>query len=194
MNVDQVGSSTGMTDVLARNWWMIALRGVAALVFAAIVFSWRGITLQQFVDVFGLFAVLNGGLALTAAFTAPAGAPRFGVLMGTGAINIVAGLIALAAPGLTLMTARVLIAFWGCTSGFAEIGCGRRLRQHGWWLIGAGTISLILLVLLISWPGPAFVTLVHYLGWWAILFGVLLLAQSMQLRTHDAEATSASPA
>jgi uncharacterized membrane protein HdeD (DUF308 family) len=185
MDGDEVRGNIGVTDVLAGNWWMLALRGVAAIALAVVAFAWRPITLHQFVDVFGLFAVLNGGLALSAAFKAPAGAPRFGVLMGTGAINVVAGLLALAAPGMTVGTFRVLIALWGSASGFAEIACGMRLREgnlKGWWLVVAGTVSLLLIVVMISWPPPSLPWVVLYVGWWAVLFGVSLIGSAIQLR------------
>ena len=45
-----------MLHALARNWWIILLRGICALVFGLLTFVWPGVTLVTLVLLWGAFA------------------------------------------------------------------------------------------------------------------------------------------
>lgn len=53
--------------LLARNWWLFLLRGVAALMFGVLSLVWPGISLATLVLLFGAYALVDGIFALTAA-------------------------------------------------------------------------------------------------------------------------------
>jgi uncharacterized membrane protein HdeD (DUF308 family) len=55
-------------DVLARNWWMILLRGVAGILFGFITFVAPGISLAVLVLLFGAYAIVSGALLVTLSF------------------------------------------------------------------------------------------------------------------------------
>ena len=63
---------------LAENWWLLLLRGLAAIAFAVIAFMWPGITLVALTYLFGIYAIVDGVVAIWAAFNAPGDAgPRW---------------------------------------------------------------------------------------------------------------------
>ncbi len=57
-----------MLHALARYWWLILLRGIAAIIFGVLAFIWPGITLVTLVLFYGAFALVDGVLALVHAF------------------------------------------------------------------------------------------------------------------------------
>jgi uncharacterized membrane protein HdeD (DUF308 family) len=55
-------------ETAARHWWAFALRGVVAILFGVLAFALPGVTLTVLVLFWGAFALVDGVLALVAAF------------------------------------------------------------------------------------------------------------------------------
>src|SRR5438552_18668310 len=87
-------------DTLRRNWWLLALRGLAAVIFGVLAFVRSGATLITLVWLFGAFALVHGVLSLAVAAKAPKGYPRFGSLILGGLLGILAGVLSLLWPAL----------------------------------------------------------------------------------------------
>src|SRR3954452_18650862 len=133
-------------DLLARNWWLMALRGFVAILFGVLAFVWPGMTLLTLVFLYGAYALVNGILAFMVAFKAPKGYPRFGSLVFQGVFSIAVGVIAFVMPGITALALVLLIAFWAIVTGIFEIMAAVRLRKviaNEWFLILAGVVSVL---------------------------------------------------
>src|SRR5262245_22910368 len=61
-----------MLHALAKCWWALLLRGIAAIVFGVLAFAWPGLTLVTLVLLYGAFALVDGVLSLIAAFSGSA--------------------------------------------------------------------------------------------------------------------------
>jgi uncharacterized membrane protein HdeD (DUF308 family) len=174
-----------MADLLTRKWWLLALRGLAAVLFGVLAFIWPGITLLTLVYLFGFYALINGVLAFVHAYYAPKGFPKFGGLIFEGLFSIGAGVIAFITPGITALALVLLIAAWAIVTGIVEIVAAVRLRKvitHEWLLILAGIASLAFGVLLVISPAPGAVALVWWIGAFALAFGVLLISLAFRMR------------
>ena len=64
---DRAGSTTGwppgddaMSNLLAQNWWVIALRGVVAIIFGIIALFMPGAALLAFVLLFAAYMLVDG--------------------------------------------------------------------------------------------------------------------------------------
>jgi uncharacterized membrane protein HdeD (DUF308 family) len=56
-----LGPGWSMVNALAKNWWLLLLRGIAAVVFGVLAFVWPGLTLLTLVLFYGAFALRGRG-------------------------------------------------------------------------------------------------------------------------------------
>jgi uncharacterized membrane protein HdeD (DUF308 family) len=56
-----------LLHTLAKNWWLLLLRGICAILFGVLTFVWPGITLLTLVLLYGAYALVDGVLALAEA-------------------------------------------------------------------------------------------------------------------------------
>jgi uncharacterized membrane protein HdeD (DUF308 family) len=169
---------------LARNWWAIALRGVAAVVFGVLALLLPGATLAALVLLFGAYAIVEGVFSLIAAVRGRTDEPRW-LLALQAIVSIAAGFVAFLWPGLTALVLLYVIAAWALVIGVLQIVAAARLhsqiRGEGW-LVLSGILSMIFGVLMIWAPGAGALALVLWIGSYAIVFGALLIVLAFRLR------------
>src|SRR4051794_31307800 len=98
-------------DTVARNWWMVLLRGVVAILFGIATFAAPGLSLAALVFVWGAYALADGVLALGTAFSRRRTAPWW-VLVIQGLAGIAAGVLTFVWPGITAFVLLYVIAAW----------------------------------------------------------------------------------
>jgi uncharacterized membrane protein HdeD (DUF308 family) len=189
-----------MSTFIYGNWWMVALRGVAALAFGLFAFLLPGVTLATLLLWFGAFAVVDGALDLLSAVRGRAGVhPPWWAALARGVIGIAVGVVTFLWPALTAISLLYLVAAWALLTGVLEIGAALHLRGAGWGAgsLGlAGALSIAFGLALAFAPGPGIFALLWLVGAYATVFGVLLLALAFQLRRARgprATSSSASP-
>lgn len=174
-----------MTSILAQNWWALALRGLAAIVFGVLVFVWPGLSLLALVWWFAAYALLDGLLAIVAAIRAAGRQQRWGSMLLEGVIGMAAGVLAFLWPDITALALLYLMAAWSILTGIFEIAAAIRLRHviEGEWLLGLGGAASILFgLLLMVFPGTGALAILWLIGGFTLLFGVVLLLLAWRLR------------
>jgi uncharacterized membrane protein HdeD (DUF308 family) len=172
-------------DTLARNWWAIALRGVAGIVFGILAFVMPGVTLAVLVLLFGAYALVDGIFNIIAAITGHTGAQSWWMLLLEGLVSVAAGLVTFFMPGLTALTLVYVISAWAIITGVLEIVAAIRLRKvitNEWWLVLGGVLSIVFGVFIAAAPDAGALALVFWIGAYAIVFGALLVALGFRLR------------
>ncbi|HMN36235.1 MAG TPA: HdeD family acid-resistance protein [Hyphomicrobium sp.] len=173
-------------DALARNWWLILLRGILAVIFGVLTFIWPGLTLFTLVIFYGAFALLDGIVALVASVTGGAPAPRWWLAV-VGLVGIAAGVVTLMWPGITGLVLLYFIAGWAIAAGVFQIIGAIRLRKEiegEWLLVASGILSVAFGLLVLAYPGAGALGLAFAIGGFAIVYGVMLIAFSLRLRKH----------
>jgi uncharacterized membrane protein HdeD (DUF308 family) len=171
---------------LARFWWILALRGVLAILFGVLAFLWPGLLWLVVVATFAVYALIDGVLAIMAAVSTHGHGERWWALLLEGLVGITAGVLAIALPGITQLALLYLIAGWLIATGVFEIIAAIRLRQYiqGEWLLAlSGVLSIILGLVLGIAPLEGLVVVAWMIGVYAVAFGVLMLVLALRLRS-----------
>ena len=173
-----------MLQTLTANWWALALRGLAAVLFGLLTFFLPGITLVTLVLLFGAYALVDGVFNVVAFFRV---ASHQWALLIEGVVGIVAGALTFAWPAITALALLYVIAFWAILTGIFEIVAGIRLRKsiaNEWLLLLIGVFSLVFGLLILFAPGTGALAIILWIGAYALVFGIFLLALAFRLRRH----------
>jgi uncharacterized membrane protein HdeD (DUF308 family) len=181
-----------MKDFFSNTSAMLALRGVAAIIFGVVALASPGITLSALLIVFGAFVFVDGVAAIAMAITGESTLPRW-VLLLDGIAGVILAGITLVAPGVTALALLYMIAIWALFTGSLMIGgavSGETFGRPAWLMALDGIISVAFGVALIAWPGDGIVAIVWALGLYAIFAGGTMLFGAF-LFPDRAEAISA---
>ncbi|MEU6711613.1 HdeD family acid-resistance protein [Nonomuraea sp. NPDC046802] len=176
---------------ISRTWWLLLVRGIAAIIFGILTWAWPAITLLVLVIIFGVFALVNGVFALGAGFRH--GEQSRVWLIVSGIIGILAGIVALVWPGITSLALLFVVAFWAILAGISEIAAGFHLRktiEDEWMLIVGGILLVLFGIILLLWPGAGLLSLVWLLGFFAILYGIAMAVLAFRVKKLTPGATA----
>jgi uncharacterized membrane protein HdeD (DUF308 family) len=186
-----------MLHALAKSWWVLLLRGIAAIVFGVLAFAWPGLTLVTLVLLYGAFALVDGVLALIAAFSGSAKPiPTWWlIVIGLlGLLGIGAGVVTFLWPGITAVLLIMFIGAWALVHGIFEIIGAIQLRKeidNEWMLIFSGLLSVLFGIVVLIAPGAGAVGLVWAIAAYSIVFGITFVALAFRLRGHVHSAVAA---
>src|SRR5215469_2005759 len=184
-----------MIHELARNWGWIALRGVLAILFGVVALASPASAFAAIVLLFGAYAFVDGVFDLIALFRG-AGKDRFWALLLEALVGIGIGVLTIARPATTALILLYYVGIWAILSGIFELAAAIRLRKEitgEFWLGLAGVLSIVFGVLLFATPGPAALALTIWIGAFALVFGVTLLALAFRLRRYHTGHMPAAP-
>jgi uncharacterized membrane protein HdeD (DUF308 family) len=176
----------GNVDVhaLGARWWMLVVRGIAAVLFGVVALAWPGISLLALVLVWGAYALLDGIASVALSARAGGEGRRWGWLLFEGLVGIGAAVLTAMWPGITAFALLMVIAVWAVLTGVAEIVAAIQLRRvvRGEWMLAvSGVLSIGFGVVTIILPGPSALALVTILGAYAVVFGVFVTALGFRL-------------
>jgi uncharacterized membrane protein HdeD (DUF308 family) len=174
---------------LADNWWLVLLRGIAAIAFGVLAFFWPGLTLLTLTFLWGFYTIADGVFSLWAGLSGT-GTTRTSSrwwLALIGVVSIVAGGLAFFYPGMTQFVLLIFIASWAIVIGILSIVGAIQLRKElddEWLMILGGLVSIGFGVLVFLMPGAGALSLVWIIAWYAVFAGVTYIALAFRLRKH----------
>jgi uncharacterized membrane protein HdeD (DUF308 family) len=176
-----------MPAVLVANWWALVLRGIAAIIFGVLTFASPGVTIAVLVIFFGVYALIDGILAIISAIRAAEHHRHWTAFAIEGIVGILVGLFALFTPLGAAALFVYLLGAWALITGVLEIIAALRLRRHipgEWALILTGVLSILFGIFVFFAPLAGLVALVWIIAVYAILFGILWITLGLRLRNH----------
>lgn len=176
-----------MNQTLLRSWWLLALRGIVAILFGAAAILLPGITLVTLAALFAAFALLAGALWTFAAIRHRKHDPRWWVLLLLGLLSVAAGTVAALHPALTAVALILLVGANALATGVLDIVVALRVRQFikgEMLLVLSGAVSVLFGAFVLLFPlGAGALALAWMIGLYAIVTGAMLLVLSLQVRT-----------
>ncbi len=185
--------SSSVVAAMGRAWWLVLLRGIAAIVFGMLAWAWPGATLITLTLFWGAYALVDGVAALWSWWHARGSGKAMWQMVLIGLLGIAAGLFTFISPGITAIALLLLIAVWAIVNGVFQIAAAIRLRKeidNEWLMILSGALSVVFGGLMIASPGAGAMAVLWIIGAFAVAYGVLLVLFAFKLR----KLPSAAPA
>jgi uncharacterized membrane protein HdeD (DUF308 family) len=150
---------------------------------------------------FGVFATVTGAVLLLGSSRGPYAGSARPLFLGHGAVSLVAGIAALAAPFAGVPYLALVVGVFALLTGGLELTSGLRTRRSApaardWILVGAATVVLGVVALLlptdlaepfagekgVAGTLTSSIVLIGVLGAWAVVVGVLQTISAVSLR------------
>ena len=173
---------------MARYWWVFLLRGLLAIAFGVIAFTYPGITLAVLVIFFGAYALVDGAFIIGATLANWRHMENHWLPMLQGILGVFVGVLTFRLPAVTALGLLIYIAAWSLATGALEIVAAielRKVMKGELWLLLSGICSVIFAFLLMLNPFAAAIGLLWLIAVWAVVFGVLLIGLSFKLLRHS---------
>jgi uncharacterized membrane protein HdeD (DUF308 family) len=177
-----------------EKWWMISLRGSAALAFGLVVLAWPSIDARSLSVAFGVFALVDGLVLAGVSVVGRDVLEQYWIVLAEGVVGLVVGIVALSWHGFGGLGLLSLLAGWAILTGFFEVEAGERLRR----LVGelsllvAGGLSLFAGIALVALPKGDPVDVAWAIGLFGIVYAGILAVVAERLR-HLARAAQSLP-
>jgi uncharacterized membrane protein HdeD (DUF308 family) len=173
-----------MHTVLHEYWRSVALRGLSALVCAAVALFEPRLTMTAVILVFAGYVVFDGALTARIGYR---NRRRRGakLVFVEGLVRIAAGLALVPLVGLAFPALGYVLAVTALVAGGLELSLAYRMRNFAfagpYWAFGAA-VSLFLGVFLLTYPQLGASLFVLFIGLYALVFGASMLALAHRLR------------
>ena len=180
-----VEAISSKVSAITGKWWLLLLRGLAAIAVGVIAFVHPADALVALVLVLGAYAFIAGVLAIMAA-VAGVGGDHWWALLLEGIFAIVAALLIWSWPLASTLAFVYFIAAWMIVSGILQVAAGIRLRDfidNEWIYILSGVISLAFGVWVFRSGAQGVFATAYLLGWYFLFYGVMQTAVAVRLRS-----------
>lgn len=180
--------------ILSRNWWVLLLRGLAAIAFGALTWAMPGVSLATLILLFGAYALIDGVFSVWAAMAGRKEHDHFWLLLLGGLVSMGIGIMTFLVPEITTLALLFYIAIWAISTGVLGIVVAIRLRKEiegEWMLILSGLISVVFGVLLMARPLVGALSVLWLIAAYAIIFGTLLSIMALKARKLGRDAKGA---
>jgi uncharacterized membrane protein HdeD (DUF308 family) len=169
---------------LSSKWWAFLIRGLVALVLAALCLMMPGPTASALVYIVAAYFIVAGVVSVVAGVSF-AGAGSWWLLVITGIVQAFLGFLMLSQPLMGPLALAYLFAIWTMMTGVTEISSAIALRNvinnEFWWIV-LGIITLAAGAFVLIVPGLGLLALVYTIGFYAIFAGISLISLAFRLK------------
>jgi uncharacterized membrane protein HdeD (DUF308 family) len=174
-----------MSAFMSRFWWVLVLRGLAAILLGIFAFTWPHETIAALVLAFGAVALVDGALAMGMAIAGRKLTPNWWILLLQGLVGIGIGVLTLVQPAITAVALLICIAAWAMGMGVLQVIVAVKLRNAisgEWWLALGGIAGVVFGILVMRHPAAGALAVLALIGGYALVAGVMLMIGGFDIR------------
>lgn len=183
--------SEDLINALAKNWWMLLIRGILLILVGGYALSAPGLTLATYCWVMGIFLVVDSIFTLLAGVTHKMEHKSW--VLARGVLTLLVGLFMVGNPllfgGLVAITLVMILAIHSVVNGVLEIYVAVRDRKaiagEGWMML-SGAFSVLFGMVLFSAPVLGAALFIRIIGAVAIFFGVAVVFSAFRFKALKA--------
>lgn len=176
-------------NYMERNWWVLLVRGISAIVFGLCAFVWPGLTAATLVLLFGVYMLMDGLFAVAESVRYQNQLTHWWVWLLDGLLSVLVGVLVLFMPGATALALLILIGVWAIIGGALRVVAAIQIRKEveGEWLLAlGGALSILFGIVVIMQPVAGLISLVWLIGSWGLVLGVVFIMLAFRLRKASA--------
>jgi uncharacterized membrane protein HdeD (DUF308 family) len=186
-----------MLQQYVENWWAFLLRGIVGIIFGLLLIFWPLMSGLALVFVLGIFAMVDGIIAVVGSIMNRKQFDRWWVILLQGIIGILFGLIAVFNPVIAGLAIIWVIAAWAIVIGILGVWAGISLRkeiQGEFWLILVSALFIIFGIVAFMNPEAAGGFLLVVWGIIALVGGIISVILAFKLRGLRGQFSEGTPA
>lgn len=175
-------SNSPILDLISRAWWLLFLRGLAAVIFALLSFTMPGMTIAVLIIYWAVYVLLDGICSLIASFKGGAPAPRWWLIL-SGFVSVIAGTICISNPGYVAQFFILLLGWLCIFKGVVEVIGGLSAKSM-LFLIG-GILSTLFGIWCLKEPASVAKIIIQLVAAFSMIAGIVFIVLSLKLRSRS---------
>lgn len=174
----------------ARNyWWILLLEGIAALGLGLFLFFQPATTLIILTTFMGAYWLVDGVFKVIGAFTGRNGDRSWWLLLLSGILAIIGGLVVLGQPLLSTLVTQVFLVYFlaiqaiigGILAIFWAVRVRKEIQGEGWVIVG-GILAVLLGAILLASPLMSVLALAWATAASAVVGGIGMIIAAFRVR------------
>ena len=186
VTVEELAAQRRLASLGSKAWLVVLASAVGVVAVGILLLAWPSATLTIVAILLGVSLLVSGLLRLFDGFTArdESGGMRAAYIV-IGLVAILVGLYCLRHTNVTIFLLALLVGAYWIMHGVADLAVAATsgpVPRRGLTIV-TGLFSLAAGIVVLFWPGISLVLLLTILGAWLLLYGVLLVALALRLRS-----------
>jgi uncharacterized membrane protein HdeD (DUF308 family) len=184
-----------MLAAAARLWWVLVLQGILGIAFGILAILFPGLALVTLAYIFAIWAIVSGLSHLGEGMRVAEARGRSWPFAVIGVISLLAGVLAVIVPGITVFGLVLLLGAWLVTQGAMEVYTAYRIRREitGEWILAlVGIVRTLIGLVILALPVIGALLTATLLAVYAIVAGVTALTLGWRLRGLRSDRTGST--
>jgi uncharacterized membrane protein HdeD (DUF308 family) len=168
-----------------KNWWLLTLKGILAIVFGVFAITMTGTTLLTLMTYFGIVIIVGGILLIFGSATHKSHNSIWKNWLYEGVLDIIIGLVIIIFPKFAIDLFVIILAIWAISVGFSQLFNAMNANKENktrWMLLLNALIVIVFSIVLFINPFEGAVAVTYLIGIFAIIFGFFITLYSINLK------------